>query len=277
MEQQVENTPQEKQVQSTVESSVAETTGQEEGQTTEQTAPPAEASVDISKADPANLTPEQIKELQLGYLRNKDYTQKTQDLAQQKKQPVNFTEVVQSPEFLEWAKTMGIIAPQTTQAQQQEPEFLSSFNDEQKQALQFMFQKAMQPFVNQVNTQTLAQQDEKLKATYGEAFTPETQKKLNDFQREILQSKGALYREEAFKILDYDDAKARAFEKGRQEGLKGKSIRQQANLPVSNNNVSGVSVFNKNDPPRVKLLKAFEAAEKKHGSIESSRPHYMGR
>jgi len=267
MAEQVENTPVEEQVQSTPDQVV---------ETTEQTTPPTEDSVDISKVDPANLTPEQVKELQLGYLRNKDYTQKTQELAQQKKQPVNFAETIQSPEFLQWAKDIGIIAPHTTQVEQQEPEFMSSFNDQQKQALQVMFQQAMQPFVQQVNTQTLAQQDEKLKTTFGEIYTPEIIKKVDNFQREVMKSKGALYREEAFKVLDYDEAVKRAFEQGRQEGLKGKQIRQQANLPQTTNNVNGVALYNKTDTPKEKLRKAFEAAEKQHGTIETTRPHYLG-
>lgn len=273
MAEQVENTPVTEQVQSTPAEVV---------QTTEQTTPPAEDSVDISKADPANLTPEQVKELQLGYLRNKDYTQKTQELAQQKKQPVNFAEVVQTPEFLQWAKDIGIIGKETTQAQQQEPEFLSAFTDEQKQALQYMFQNAIQPFVQQTNAMTLAQQDEKLKTSplYGEGFTPEIGSKMNNLQAEIMKHKGAIYREEAFKILDYEAAiertKKKYYELGKQEGIQGKQLRQQANLPQATSNTNGVSIYNKTDSPREKLRKSLEDAEKKHGSIETTRPHYMG-
>lgn len=273
MAEQVENTPATEQVQSTP----AQEQTQQAQKTTEQTQQTAQVSVELEKADPANLTPEQIKELQLGYMRNKDYTLKTQELAQQKKQPVNFTEIVQSPEFLDWAKTMGVIAQNTTPTQQQEPEFLSAFTGEQKQALQYMFSQAMQPYVQQVNTQTIAQQDEKLKDTYKEIYTPEAQKKVELFQREVLKAKGALYRDEAFKVLDYDDAVKRSYELGRQEGLKGKQERQQANLPQAGTTTQGVSIYNKNDPPRVKLQKSFEAAEKQHGSIENARPHYLGR
>ena len=273
MAEQVENIPATEQVQSTPNQEQT----QQAQETTEQTQQTTQDSVDLEKVDPANLTPEQIKELQLGYMRNKDYTLKTQELAQQKKQPVNFTEVVQSPEFLDWAKTIGLVAQGTTQQQQQEPEFLSAFTDEQKQALQHMFQQAMQPFVQQVNLQTIAQQDEKLKDTYGEIFTPELQKKLNNFQAEVLKAKGALYRDEAFKVLDYDDAVKRALEVGRQEGLKGKQERRQANLPQTSNTTQGVSIYNKNDTPRVKLQKSWEDAEKKHGASQSTRDHYIGR
>ena len=270
MAEQVENTPQE-QVQSTPQEAV---------NPTEQTNPPTEDSVDISKVDPANLTPEQVKELQLGYLRNKDYTQKTQELAQQKKQPVNFAEVIQTPEFLQWAKDIGIIGKETTQ--QQEPEFLSAFTDEQKQALQYMFQTAIQPYVQSQNAMTLAQQDEKLKTSpvYGEGFTPELVSKMNNLQAEVMRHKGALYREEAFKILDYEQAiertKKKYYELGKQEGIQGKQIRQQANLPQTTSNTNGVSIYNKTDSPREKLRKSLEDAEKKHGSLETTRPHYMG-
>jgi hypothetical protein len=271
MAEQVANTPATEQVQNTP----AETPqAQENTEQAQQTAP---ASVEIEKADPANLTPEQVKELQLGYMRNKDYTTKTQELAQQKKQPVNFTEIVQSPEFLEWAKTIGLVAQNTTKEQQQEPEFLTAFTDEQKQALQYMFSQAIQPLVQQSNAQTIAQQDEKLKDTHKEIFTPELQKKLNSFQAEVLKAKGALYRDEAFKVLDYDEAVKRAFEMGRQEGLKGKQERQQANLPQTSTTTQGVSIYNKNDSPRDKLRKSFEDAEKKHGNYESARPHYLGK
>lgn len=272
MAEQVENTPQE-QVQSTPQEAV---------NPTEQTNPPTEDSVDISKVDPANLTPEQVKELQLGYLRNKDYTQKTQELAQQKKQPVNFAEVIQTPEFLQWAKDIGIIGKETTQQQQQEPEFLSAFTDEQKQALQYMFQTAIQPYVQSQNAMTLAQQDEKLKTSpvYGEGFTPELVSKMNNLQAEVMRHKGALYREEAFKILDYEQAiertKKKYYELGKQEGIQGKQIRQQANLPQTTSNTNGVSIYNKTDSPREKLRKSLEDAEKKHGSLETTRPHYMG-
>lgn len=71
----MENEEQEQQVEDTQEPEQVNDTVQQEEQ------PQVEDSPDLSEIDPSQITPEQVSELQQGYMRNKDYTQKTQDLA----------------------------------------------------------------------------------------------------------------------------------------------------------------------------------------------------
>ena len=78
-EQQVENTQETEQVDDTV-----------------QEQPQVEDSIDLSQTDPTQLTPEQVVELQQGYMRNKDYTQKTQDLASERQEVTSREKWLQS-------------------------------------------------------------------------------------------------------------------------------------------------------------------------------------
>lgn len=79
VEQQVENTQETEQVDDTV-----------------QEQPQVEDSIDLSQVDPTQLTPEQVTELQQGYMRNKDYTQKTQDLASERQEVTSREKWLQS-------------------------------------------------------------------------------------------------------------------------------------------------------------------------------------
>ena len=122
MEQQVEDTQaQETQPVDTTQEQVQNTV--ENTENTELTQ--AQEPVDLGKLDPTQLTPEQVKELQQGYLRQADYTRKTQELAEQRKTTPDFAQMVQSEEFLGWAKQMGLLGESAQkQSQQEEPEYL---------------------------------------------------------------------------------------------------------------------------------------------------------
>jgi len=276
MEQQAENTQEQandvsKGTQEQVEST-AQTTDQAK---VEQSVDKVQKVKDILAKDPLQLTPEEMAVVQTEYKTLQgEYTKKAQELAERAK-PLNFAEMVQTPEFLEWAKSVGAIAEAGSKPIE-EPEFMQSFTDEQKQAMDHYINQAIKPYVQSFTSQTIAQQDDKLKTSVGEVFTPELQGKMNSLQQDIIKNKGAMFRDELWKILDYDSSAKRNFEAGRQEGLKGKTVRQQANLPQGVATQTTPVMFNPNDSRQDKFRKAAEAAEKSTGatfeSVEGQYP-----
>lgn len=213
----------------------ATSTPQEEGQVTQtaegQQGQPQEGAepVDLSKIPLDQLGQEQIAELQKGYLRQSDYTTKTQELSDEKKKlgsPEHFEALLQNPEFIQWAASKSQTQPQQQTSEEVE-EKLANMSEQER--IDYYVQKSLQPIAQSYWQDKQATQDERLTAKYGEAiYTPHIPK-ITQMQQVIAKTPN-LYREEAFKILDYEAYGKRCLETGRQEGLKGIQTRQQANM-----------------------------------------------
>ncbi len=181
--------------------------------------------VDLSKIDLSQATPEQLAEIQKGYMRNSDYTQKTQDLATERKEITDYDALIQKPEFIQWAadKQAQVQQPQTPE---QEAEKLADMSEEDRIA--HLVKKQLAPIAQSYYQDKQVTEDKELSTKYGESyktFVP----KITQMQQAIAKQP-YLYREEAFKVLDYESVQKRAFEAGRQEGLKGIQQRQNANM-----------------------------------------------
>ncbi len=186
--------------------------------------------VDLSKIDLSKATPEQLAEIQKGYMRNADYTQKTQELATEKGKPVDYDALMNDQNFIQWAANKQASLQQPTQAtteqQQAEEEKIAAMTEAERTA--YYVKKEMAPIAQSYYQDRQATQDEKLVGRYGEVYNPYIPK-IAQLQQTIAKNPN-LYREEAFKILDYEAAQQRAKEIGRQEALQGNVQRQNANM-----------------------------------------------
>lgn len=181
--------------------------------------------VDLSKIDLSQATPEQLAEIQKGYLRNKDYTQKTQELADQRKELTNYDALIQKPEFIQWAANKQAQAqPQT---QEQEDEKVANMTESER--VQYYVQKQMAPIAQSYYQDKKVMEDDKLGEKYTKDLYSQYVPKIDQMQQSIAKQP-YIYREEAFKVLDYENYGKRCFDAGRQEGLKGIQQRQNANM-----------------------------------------------
>ena len=222
-EQQVANTEPQQPQEGTEPQQVQDTVQEPQGQP--QVAEPTE---DLSKIDPTQLTPEQVTELQKGYMRDKDYTQKTQVLSDEQKKLTDYDALIQKPDFIQWAANKQAQVQSQTQpseVQQQEEEKLENMSENER--VQYFVKKQMAPIAQQYYQDKRTMEDKELTTKYqtNSQYVP----KINQMKNEIAKQP-YLYREEAFKVLDYEPAQKRSFEAGRQEGLKGIQQRTQANM-----------------------------------------------
>lgn len=199
------------------EGQVQQTGEQQAGQASEGVHP------DLGQIPLDQLTSEQVKELQQGYLRQSDYTKKMQAIAVEKK--IDYEELIQRPDFIEWAQSK-VPQHQSQQQSTQEPD-ISDMSEEERIA--HYVKKNMAPIAQSYYQDKQATEDKELSVKYQDAPYKEYVPKITQLQQAIVKQP-YIYREEAFKILDYELAKQRAFEAGRQEGLKGKQIRTNANI-----------------------------------------------
>jgi len=226
----------EQQVENTQESTVTQQAQTEQVQNTVQTQTEQtqeQASVDLSKVDPTQLTPEQVAELQKGYLRNADYTQKTQELAAEKDKLTNYDALIQRPDFIQWAanKQAQVQQTQPPQTQEAEDEKVAAMTEAER--VQYYVQKHMQPIAQSYAQDKKMTEDRDMKTKYTDQVYSQYVPKIDQMQYAIAKQP-YIYREEAFKILDYDSYGKRAFEAGRQEGLKGQQQRSNANMTEGN-------------------------------------------
>lgn len=187
--------------------------------------------VDLSKIDLSQATPEQLAEIQKGYMRNADYTQKTQELATEKGKLTDYDALIQRPDFIQWAANKQAQVQQPPQTQEAEEEKLANMSESER--VQYYVQKQMQPIAQSYAQDKKMSEDRDLKSKYTEQIYSEYVPKIDQMQYSIAKQP-YLYREEAFKVLDYESYGKRAFEAGRQEGLKGQQQRNDANMIQGN-------------------------------------------
>lgn len=134
----MENENQEQQVEDTQETEQVDDTVQ-----TEQ--PQVEDSTDLSAIDPNQLTPEQVTELQQGYMRNSDYTQKTQAMASEKQELAT-----EKDWYKQQAENLSQ-KPQTQPTQPQQPsvKMIDSYIANSQDAETKMYWQNMKQMVNE--------------------------------------------------------------------------------------------------------------------------------
>ena len=213
-----------------------DTSVQPEGTAVGTTEQPLQAteSVDLSKIDPSTLTAEQVAELQQGYLRQSDYTKKTQELSHVEKE--SFTDYITKPEnqqeIADWISSntpvevnsetnmQNVIQSWGRMNQQQQGEYYNNLDDNQK----MMFSTAMKADMadKQLRHLQLQQMDANNAKTYGETYNkllPEVNKRFAT--RKPFDSA------EVFKSINYEAYGKQQFELGKMEALKNRQgVRQ---------------------------------------------------